>query len=182
MLRRDGLRGQAWVIFDDVQSATAALQMENGFTFFGKDLKIQFAHETSDRISKRDGTYVPKAKRKKQQSSLQQQQPQQQPEEEETGATATTSSTNAPSSTLPAPPSELPSHILFATDLPAECNEMMLAMLFRQYSGFKEVRMPRQGLAFVEFDDEPHATIALERLNGFKLTTTDTLKLAYGKS
>jgi U2 small nuclear ribonucleoprotein B'' len=58
----------------------------------------------------------------------------------------------------------------------------MLAMLFRQYTGFKEVRIRREGLAFVEFDDEPHATLALERLHGFKLTATHTLKLTYGKS
>ena len=55
-------------------------------------------------------------------------------------------------------------------------------MLFRQYTGYKEVRVPREGLAFVEFDDEPHATLALQGLNGFKLTTNDTLNLTYGKS
>jgi len=57
----------------------------------------------------------------------------------------------------------------------------MLAMLFRQYTGFKEVRIPRPGLAFIEFDDEPHATIALKSLNGLKITATDTLELKYGK-
>ena len=62
-MRRDGLRGQAFVIFEDVQAATAALQKEQGFTFFGKDLKLAYAKEKSDRIAKRDGTYVPKAKR-----------------------------------------------------------------------------------------------------------------------
>lgn len=51
---------------------------------------------------------------------------------------------------------------------------MMLAMLFRQHVGYKEVRIPRPGLAFVEFEDEPHATLALKALNGFKLTTTDS--------
>jgi len=79
-------------------------------------------------------------------------------------------------------PQQQPTHILFADKLPSECNEMMLAMLFRQYAGFKEVRIPRAGLAFVEFDNEPHASLALERLNGFKLTTTDELKLTYGKA
>lgn len=168
-LRRDGLRGQAWVIFDDVQAATAALQTLNGFTLFGRDLQLAYANEASDRISKRDGTYVPKAKRKK------------------VAAAPAAQATTAPAQDVTAPPpanedSAPPSHILFAQDLPSECNEMMLAMLFRQYAGFKEVRIPRQGLAFVEFDDEPHATLALERLNGFKLTTTDSLKLTYGKS
>jgi RNA recognition motif-containing protein len=194
-LRKDGLRGQAFVIFEDVQAATAALQFEQGFTFFGKDLKLAYAKEKSDRISKRDGSYVPRAKRVKR--------------EEEPTATATTTTTQAAtevdmddsaegtstavdSTTTTAPPlppapttaatQQQPTHILFAENLPSECNEMMLAMLFRQYAGFKEVRIPRAGLAFIEFDTEPHATLALERLNGFKLTTTDSLKLTYGKA
>lgn len=178
-LRRDGLRGQAWVIFDDVQAATAAIQAEQGFSFFGKDLQLAFANETSDRIAKRNGTYVPKAKRKNQAAP--------------SAPKPTTTTTPAQDVVPPPPPStadsskgslaqQQPSHILFAQDLPSECNEMMLAMLFRQYAGFKEVRIPRQGLGFIEFDDEPHATLALERLNGFKLTTTDSLKLTYGKS
>jgi RNA recognition motif-containing protein len=75
-----------------------------------------------------------------------------------------------------------PSKFLFAQDVPAECNEMMLAMLFRQHVGYKEVRIPRPGLAFIEFEDEPHATLALKALNGFKLTSTEALKLTYGKN
>lgn len=160
------------MIYEDVQAATAALQAEQAFTFFGKDLKLAYAKEKSDRIAKRDGTYVPKAKRKKLQQPPQQQQAPSSQEQEAAAAAA------AP----PSAPEAKPSHILFAAELPAECNEMMLSMLFRQYAGFKEVRIPRAGLAFVEFDDEPHATLALERLNGFKLTTTETLKLTYGKS
>lgn len=175
-LRRDGLRGQAWVIFDDVQAATAALQADQGFTFFGKDLKLAYAKESSDRISKRDGTYVPKAKRTKKKS----------PDAVKGDPSETEASTGAaplPPPTAPlASDSQPPSHILFAQDLPAECNEMMLAMLFRQYAGFKEVRIPRQGLAFIEFEDEPRATLALQRLNGFNLTTSDTLRLSYGKA
>jgi hypothetical protein len=50
---------------DDVQAATAALQGENGVRFFGKVLVIQYSKDISDRITMRDGTYVPKAKRKK---------------------------------------------------------------------------------------------------------------------
>lgn len=194
-LRKDGLRGQAFVVFDDVQAATAALQTEQGFTFFGKDLKLAYAKEKSDRISKRDGTFAPRAKRRKR--------------EVESAAAAggdttaeaagNTETANSDSDAAVPPlssgdstavvaasatpaPHQQPTHILFAESLPSECNEMMLAMLFRQYSGFKEVRIPRAGLAFIEFDSEPHATLALERLNGFKLTTTDALKLTYGKA
>ena len=135
---------------------------------------MEYAREKSDRIAKRDGTYVPKAKRKKVAP------PTQQPKDGEQAADSDKISSEAPAA--PEEPDAQPSHILFAKSLPDECNEMMLAMLFRQYAGFKEVRMPRPGLAFVEYEDEPHATLALKALNGFNLTTTETLKLTYGKS
>ena len=180
VLRREGLRGQAWVIYEDVQSSTAALQAEQGFTFFGKDLKLQYARETSDRIAKRDGTFVPKAKRQKLKQLAAAKAPEAASASSQSDEADTAAAASAPPPP-PAPPTEQPSHILFAKDLPAEVNEMMLSMLFRQYAGFKEVRIPRPGLAFCEFDDEPHATLALEALNGFKLTTTESLKLTYGK-
>ena len=253
-LRKDGLRGQAFVVFEDVQAATAALQAEQGFTFFGKDLKLAYAKEKSDRIAKRDGTFVPRAKRRKrddESSAVAAAASAAAAGDTSSGAdtgmeTADAGAAAAPTGDAPVAaatattPQQQPTHILFAENLPSECNEMMLAMLFRQvrtvqyyslwllpvlilrhffvtlsidrlrqscsilyrsyhythkhawccvdswldiqYAGFKEVRIPRAGLAFIEFDTEPHATLALERLNGFKLTTTDSLKLTYGKA
>jgi len=182
-LRKDGLRGQAFVIFEDVQAATTALQKEQGFTFFGKDLKLAYAREKSDRIAKRDGTYVPRAKRRKREDASSSSTAAAAAAADGSSTTATVDPGSAqPPAAPPAAPQQQPTHILFAESLPSECNEMMLAMLFRQYAGFKEVRIPRAGLAFIEFDTEPHATLALERLNGFKLTTTDALKLTYGKA
>lgn len=171
-LRRDGLRGQAFVIFDNVQAATAALQAEQGFTLFGKDLVLEYARQPSDRIAKRDGTYVPKAKRIKRTVEEEKEEPAAVPETSEPETNTTT--TNEPE----APPSKY----LLAQDLPADCNELVFGMLFRDYAGYKEVRMPRPGLAFVEFDDEAHATLAKNRLDGFQLTAKDKLKLTYGKS
>ena len=179
VLRSDGLRGQAWIIFDSVANATAALQAEQGFNFFGKDLKIAYAMEKSDRIAKMDGTYVPKERRVKRNlpnldKSSTGKAPKVMSHQPETLDEPNTSVTlSAATETL--------SNILFAESLPKDCNEMMLAMLFRQYHGYKEVRMPRPGLAFIEFDDEPHATVAFKALRGFKLTATDTLELKYGK-
>jgi len=177
-LRKDGLRGQAFVIMEDIQSATAALQAEQGFSFFGKDLAIEYARAKSDRISKRDGDYVPKAKRQKMAVPAQDVAPEEEEEEkedkekdEEAPAPPATTAAEAP-----------PSKILLAQQLPTECNEMMLGMLFQQYAGYKEVRLPRAGLAFIEFEDEAHATIAMKALNGFKLTPKDNLELTYGKA
>lgn len=166
-LRKDGLRGQAFVLMDSVQAATAALQKEQGFTFFGKDLVIEYAKNKSDRIAKRDGDYVPKAKRQKKKDTA-------------ADAVATHTTEEAETPTIPtttAPPSK----ILMAQNLPTECNEKMLHVLFQQYGGYVEARMPRPGLAFIEFQDTSKASLAYEALNGFKLTKTDTLQLGYGK-
>jgi RNA recognition motif-containing protein len=187
-LRKDGLRGQAFVIMDSVQAATAALQAEQGFSFFGKDLIIEYARETSDRVARRDGTYVPKAKRQKLAAvpaskehgqpsdpaspSL----PKDSQEQKEEAAVAAATEADEEGDSSP------PSKYLVADGLPPECTTMALEMLFRQYPGFKEVRMPREGLFFIEFDEEPHASVAKQALNGFLVTATHKLALAYGKS
>jgi U2 small nuclear ribonucleoprotein B'' len=175
-LRRDGLRGQAWAIFDNVQAATAALQAEQGFSLFGKDLVLEYARASSDRIAKRDGTYVPKAKRAK----VTKEPESAEETSEQPVAAAETESSEQPAADLV--PEEPPSKYLLAQSLPPDCNEMVLGMIFRQYAGYKEVRMPRPGLAFVEFEEESFATLAKNALNGFQLTKDDRLKLTYGKA
>lgn len=213
-LRKDGLRGQAWVIFEEVAAASAALNAEDGFAFFNRPLKVSYAREKSDRVAKMDGSFVPKDRKEKHRKreaedvvgsgAVKQAKLEVGVDDPsalvdvdrvaraETGARVHVEGSDE--SALPPPPpppppppvapvvEALPSKILFAQDLPPECNEMMLAMLFRQHVGYKETRIPRPGLAFIEFESEPHATLALKALNGFKLTTTETLKLTYGKS
>ena len=79
--------------------------------------------------------------------------------------------------------SAVPHRILFAQNLPESYNEQMLTTLFQPYPGFQEVRtVPgKKGIAFIEFQDQIQATIALQNLNGFQLTEFDTLHLTYGK-
>lgn len=52
------MRGQAHVIFKDVNCASTAMRSMQGFPFYEKPMKIQFAKEDSDVISKAKGTYV----------------------------------------------------------------------------------------------------------------------------
>jgi RNA recognition motif-containing protein len=176
VLRRDGLRGQAWVVFETAAAATACLQAEQGFEFFGKAMVIEFARDKTKHVNatkeSRDSEAPPKAKKQKKDSAEDENE---QPEarEDETALKA--------SATDDATPAAPPSKYLLATDLPAECNQMTLSMIFRQYDGFKEVRMPREGMAFVEFDTEASATVAINALQGFQLTAQDNLKLQYGK-
>ncbi|ETS86785.1 hypothetical protein PFICI_00613 [Pestalotiopsis fici W106-1] len=51
------MRGQAHVVFRDLQAATQAMRSLEGFVFLGQPLRIQYARGKSDVISKLDGTY-----------------------------------------------------------------------------------------------------------------------------
>jgi RNA recognition motif-containing protein len=164
---------------EDVQASTAALQAENGVSFFGRELRIEYAKEVSDQIAKRDGIYVSKAKRIKtssdnnadtektvEQSELTDDEDE---DEEDTG------------------PSAPPSQILLVRQVPDQVTHSTLQNLFQPYSGFREVRTPRPGLAFIDFESEPHATLALQALQGFQFQTAEgivqgRLRLEYGKT
>ncbi|GFP91004.1 u1 small nuclear ribonucleoprotein a [Phtheirospermum japonicum] len=68
----------------------------------------------------------------------------------------------------PAPPN----NILFIQNLPHQTTSMMLQMLFSQCPGFKKVRMieVKPGIAFVEYENEMQLTVAMQGLQGFKIT------------
>ncbi|XPS79389.1 hypothetical protein M3J09_011374 [Ascochyta lentis] len=51
------MRGQAHVVFRDIDSSTQAMRALQGFTFFGKDMQIAYAKTKSDTIAKLDGTF-----------------------------------------------------------------------------------------------------------------------------
>ncbi|KAG5188754.1 U2 small nuclear ribonucleoprotein B [Tribonema minus] len=193
------LRGQAWVVFETKSAATNALRQMQGFPFYDKPLAIEFAVAQSDVVTKKTGTFVPREKRKRQEPP------------KPTAAAAPAAAPVAPTPMVVAPPAAAPpqqlappaappamaappvapptapvnppSNVLFAENLPAECTQAMLSMLFQQYRGFTEVRMVpgKQGIAFIEFTDDMQASLALQGLAGFKLTPTDTLRLSYAK-
>ncbi|KAI9671584.1 MAG: U2 snRNP complex subunit msl1 [Caeruleum heppii] len=50
-------RGTAHIVYRDVQTSTQAMRSLQGFDFFGKEMRIQYAKTKSETISKLDGTY-----------------------------------------------------------------------------------------------------------------------------
>ncbi|CAL8085169.1 unnamed protein product [Calicophoron daubneyi] len=56
------MRGQAFVVFDEINSATTALRAMQGFPLYEKPMRIQFAKIDSDVIAKRKGTFVERPK------------------------------------------------------------------------------------------------------------------------
>jgi len=60
---------------------------------------------------------------------------------------------------------------------------MMLSMLFQQFPNYKEVRLVpgKKGIAFVEFEDEVQAGVAMEGLQRFKITPENHMVISFAK-
>lgn len=198
------MRGQAWIVFDSLGAATRAHRELQNFLFFGKPLRIAFAKAKSDTISRIEGTYQQRLKRKGPEVDTR-------PKKGSTQGSAkrqktdagekkkkTTDATNAVAATAAAPvapvvpapsaavvfnePPPPPHRILFVENLPAQANDLMLGMLFQQYPGYKEARViAGKQVAFVEFDEVFQAGTALDALQGFKITATNLMKITFAK-
>uniref|UniRef100_A0A0E0H9T0 Kinesin-like protein n=1 Tax=Oryza nivara TaxID=4536 RepID=A0A0E0H9T0_ORYNI len=188
-------KGQAWVVFEDVASATEALKSMQDFPFHNKPMRIQYAKTKSDIIAKADGTFVPRERRKRNDEKPEKKQKREQHHDVSQvglGVNAYPGVYGAPPlSQLPfagaqkvmMPEIIVPNNILFVQNLPHETTPMMLQMLFCQYPGFKEVRMveAKPGIAFVEYGDEGQATAAMNHLQGFKITKDNQMLISYAK-
>ena len=56
-LRTSKMRGQAHVVYRDINTATQAMRALQGFVFFGMEMKIAYAKSKSDTLAKLDGTF-----------------------------------------------------------------------------------------------------------------------------
>ncbi|CAL5867719.1 uncharacterized protein PFLUO_LOCUS1938 [Penicillium psychrofluorescens] len=57
-MKTNKMRGQAHIVFKDVQASTQALRALQGFDFFGREMKIVYAKGQSNVIAKLRGTYI----------------------------------------------------------------------------------------------------------------------------
>ncbi|XP_076942673.1 U1 small nuclear ribonucleoprotein A-like [Bidens hawaiensis] len=184
-------KGQAWVVFEDAASATSALKQMQGFPFYDKPMRIQYAKTKSDIIAKADGTFVPRERRKRHEDKGRKRKGQHDANQAAAGvnpaygAAPLLSQIPYPGSAksgmpeAPAPPNS----ILFIQNLPHQTSSMMLQMLFGQHQGFKEVRMveAKPGIAFIEYGDEMQATVAMHSLQGFKISPESPMLITYAK-
>lgn len=167
------MRGQAFVIFKEIQSSTNALRAMQGFPFYEKPMRIQYAKGDSDIIAKIKGTFAERPKRIKPPpvKGAEEEMPRKKKKNKDSSSRGHANS------------EQPPNQILFLTNLPDETNEMMLSMLFNQFPGFKEVRLVpnRHGIAFVEFENELQSGAAKDALQGFKITPTHAMKISFAK-
>jgi RNA recognition motif-containing protein len=191
-------KGQAWVIFDNADAAKKALTQMQGFPFHDKPMvrshlflaflfvcvdtllllqKIAYSKNKSDIVAKEDGTYV---KREKRQIKPEPKTEPKAEKKEEAGA----GFAQPPPPKRPAVQQQnnAPHNILFAEGLPDDCTDKMLIMLFQQYGGYKEVRLiQHKKVAFIDYADALQAGVALQNLNGFKLTPEHPMSVSYAK-
>nr|XP_002132163.1 U1 small nuclear ribonucleoprotein A-like [Ciona intestinalis] len=168
------MRGQAFVIFKEISSATNALRSMQGFPFYDKPMRLAYSKKDSDVIAKMKGTYQErtKEKKKKKKEPKKPKAVSAAPKGQGAGGRADDDGSKNP-----------PNHILFLNNLPPETQEEMLNMLFNRFNGFKEVRLVpgRHDIAFVEFEGEQQASEAKGALQGFKISPSNAMKVTFAK-
>lgn len=182
------LRGQAWIVFDNLGGATKAMRAGQDMEFFGKSLELSYAKKKSDTIAKMDGTYKPKRRDKKTNlAKALEKQAKKTPSAPPTKKITTLAIENKTAAnriTRKEVVDDSPTNrILFVENLPQACSTMMLAILFQQYAGYKEARLVngKPGIAFVEFESKEQAASAKESLQNFKITPTNHMKITFAR-
>mmetsp|Transcript_13712 Transcript_13712/g.27353 ORF Transcript_13712/g.27353 Transcript_13712/m.27353 type:complete len:218 (-) Transcript_13712:880-1533(-) len=174
-VRREELRGRAWIVYEDVAGAANALRNLQDFPFYGIPLKIDYAKTKSDAAAKLDGTWRRDGRTRKVrigQEAAEEMDVDLQEEETRGGQKATVVQDVGE-----------PHTVLFAEGLPEATTEAMLKVLFSQFPGYIESRLVpgKPGIAFVDFETVQQAGVAITGLQGFKITAQNQMKLSYAK-
>ncbi|KEH28198.1 putative nucleotide-binding alpha-beta plait domain-containing protein [Medicago truncatula] len=188
-LKTPKLRGQAWVCFSEVTAASNAVRQMQNFPFYEKPMRIQYAKTKSDCIAKEEGSFVPREKKKKQEEKAEKKKYADESKQSAVPNGGTHGASNGGSTQASFRPGSgaqeaaAPNNILFIENLPYETTGRMLEMLFEQYPGFKEVRLieAKPGIAFVDFEDDGQSSMAMQALQGFKITPQNPMIINFAK-
>ncbi|VDM22193.1 unnamed protein product [Hydatigera taeniaeformis] len=195
------MRGQAFIIFQAITSATTALRVLQGFQLFDKPMRIQYARKNSTQIEVLQGVNAETQKKKEEEREKRRRRKLAQRQAAAAAAAAAAGGAGAVVNGQAGDASstsylvvrefafqvdgevdtEPPNRVLFVSNLPEETTDAMLTMLFNQFSGFKEARRAVGGIGFVEYETEAQATAAKVTYHGFKLTRTHAISVTYAK-
>jgi U2 small nuclear ribonucleoprotein B'' len=181
VMRSIRLRGQAWVVFEEIGSATSALRAMQGFPFFEKPMRLSYAKSKSDATAKVDGTLKEHLKeRRKEYNAAARELHLERAKAKKTGVSVAGGVPQAAQASGEQPPAN---KILFVQNLPEASTAQMLSMLFQQFPGYVEVRLVdgRPGIAFVEYGNDMQASVALQGLQAFKITPQNSMAITYAK-
>jgi U2 small nuclear ribonucleoprotein B'' len=177
------MRGQAFVVFASVSSATEAMHALQGFVFCDRALRISYAKSKSDAVARLDGTYVfgarwNKPNRGGDDDDSQVKRGVKRGDQELDGGVVLSGGGGGDQKRQR---TEKPSRVLLVDGMPADCIAMALEMVFHPFDGYKSVTMlPDQvGAALVHFDSESQAAVAMASLQNFAVTQTHRMHISF---
>ncbi|ORX63435.1 RNA-binding domain-containing protein [Basidiobolus meristosporus CBS 931.73] len=150
------MRGQAFIVYDEEESATKALEEAQHFVHRNRQLLLQYSKGKSDAIVKREGEdqFEEHKKRRLEEKGM-----------------------------YSGDPMFHLNKILFIQNIPAGITEAMLTGIFQTYMGFKEVRLVpgKLDIAFVEYDNEHQAAVAKEALKEYEIQPGHKVHITFAK-
>ncbi|GLT60825.1 hypothetical protein SLA2020_335730 [Shorea laevis] len=161
-------KGQAWVVFEGVSSATNALRQMQGFPFYDKPMRIQYAKTKSDVIAKADGSFVPRERRKRHEDKAGKKKKEQH-DANQAGMGLNPAYAGAYGAMPPLSQIPYPGGVKsMVPEAPAPPNNILMVET-------------KPGIAFVEYGDEMQSTAAMQALQGFKITQQNPMLITYAK-
>ncbi|KAK8052426.1 RNA-binding domain-containing protein [Apiospora rasikravindrae] len=193
-------KGQAFIVFENPESAQQAIEEVQGFELFDKPMQLALARTRSDATVQKAGNdeefelhkrrrVAEKDKKKAAEAAEEQKRLKRpgaaapadanRPAKTARGGlkpTGPTANTVVPDEYLP------PNKILFVQNLPDDYDIDSLTGIFGRFEGFREVRLVpgRRGIAFVEYEAEAGAITAKEQTAGMALGESNKpMKVTY---
>ncbi|KAL0482337.1 U2 small nuclear ribonucleoprotein B'' [Acrasis kona] len=181
------IRGQAWIVFQDINQASLAKRKMQGADFLGKPMNINFAKSKSDAIAKLDKTLFQQQQERSNRRKREEEENEDEPasKRQNTGKkqrlrpSKQKMKINAPNTSS----LNEPNKILFLESLPDNIHEnpLLVEVLFQNVAGYKETRLiPGKGIGFVEYDNEINAAQAMTLLQNTKIMQCP-MKITFAK-
>ena len=188
-------KGQAWITYQNLDSAVSAKKMLDKYFLFDRQISVNFANQKSYVTYKASGVYNPYGRRAKTITDIEAERltrgaipkyfdfDMQSDDEEELNISKEPEEIKEVPVIAPSVDLNPPNKTLFVQNLPDDDNKLLLDMLFQQYLGYVEARLvpKRNEIAFVEFDTIEQATAALNGLNGMTIDDDHHMLIQYAK-
>ena len=179
------MRGQAFIVYKDINDAARAKVSLNNFLFLGSRINVEYAKTKSDIIVKikgqsninneeyqKTGTYLTRKRRRIKEYENKEEVKKEKKEKEKEKEIEIDEDIDGECINE--------NKILFVNGLGNEVNEKMIYLVFNKFKGLKDIRFFKgRGFCFVEYDNEINAGTALLSLNNMKLTESTLLKISY---
>ena len=177
------MKGQAFIVYKDINDASRAKVSLNNFLFLGTRINVEYAKSKSDIIVKikgqsninnqeyqKNGNYLLR-KRKR---LLEYENIKEKKKEKIKNKENSVMMEDIDGECLEE------NKILFVNGFGDEVNEKMIYLVFNKFKGLKDIRFFNgRGFCFVEYDNEINAGTALLSLNNMKITDNSTMKISY---